>query len=70
MKKLVLLSAMASTMIFVGGDIAPVKPVIETPVVEESTPGSFYIGLAYDYMTEAYTRTPTQFDPRNFNEED
>ena len=32
-----------------GGDIAPVEPVVETPVVEEST-SSFYVGLGYSYM--------------------
>lgn len=32
-----------------GGDIAPVEPVVETPMVEEST-GSFYAGLGYSYM--------------------
>lgn len=38
MKKLVLLSVVASSMIMAGGDIAPVEPVIETPeVVEAST---------------------------------
>ncbi len=36
-----------STFAIAGGDIAPVEPVIETPVVEESTPGGFYLGLAY-----------------------
>jgi len=29
-----------------GGDIAPVEPVVETPVVEEST-GAFYVGIGY-----------------------
>lgn len=32
-----------------GGDIAPVEPVVETPMVEEST-SSFYVGLGYSYM--------------------
>ncbi len=36
MKKTLLLSVVASTMIMAGGDIAPVEPVIETPVVEAS----------------------------------
>ncbi len=36
-----------STFAIAGGDIAPVEPVIETPMVEESTPGNFYLGLAY-----------------------
>lgn len=60
---------MISTMIFAGGDITPVEPVIETPVVEESTSGSFYLGLAYGYMTEAYTRTPDLSNPRSFDED-
>jgi len=36
MKKTLLLSVVASTMIMAGGDIAPVEPVVETPVVEAS----------------------------------
>ena len=42
---LVALLAM-STFAVAGGDIAPVEPVVETPMVEEST-GAFYLGLAY-----------------------
>ncbi len=45
---LVALLAM-STLATAGGDIAPVEPVVETPIVEEST-GSFYAGLGYSYM--------------------
>ncbi len=42
-----------STFAVAGGDIAPVEPVIETPMVEEST-GAFYVGLGYGMMnTEA-----------------
>ncbi|MBA1420300.1 MAG: hypothetical protein FAF03_05430 [Epsilonproteobacteria bacterium] len=36
MKKALLLSVVASTMIMAGGDIAPVEPVVEAPVVETS----------------------------------
>ena len=36
-----------STFAMAGGDIAPVEPMVETPMVEESTPGAFYLGLAY-----------------------
>ena len=43
---LVALLAM-STFAAAGGDIAPVEPVVEMPMVEESTPGHFYLGLAY-----------------------
>ncbi len=32
MKKTLLLSVVASTMIMAGGDIAPVEPVVEAPV--------------------------------------
>jgi hypothetical protein len=34
MKKTLLLSVVASTMIMAGGDIAPVEPVVEAPAVE------------------------------------
>jgi len=46
---LVALLAM-STFATAGGDVAPVEPVVETPMVEEST-SSFYAGLGYSYMT-------------------
>ncbi len=36
MKKTLLLSVVASTMIMAGGDIAPVEPVVEAPVAEVS----------------------------------
>lgn len=39
MKKTLLLSALASTLIFAGGDIDPVEPMVETPVVAESSTG-------------------------------
>lgn len=38
-----------STFAMAGGDIAPVEPMVETPMVEEST-SSFYVGLGYSYM--------------------
>ena len=34
MKKILLLSVVASTMIMAGGDIAPVEPVVEAPIAE------------------------------------
>ena len=43
MKKIVVSLAAASTILMAGGDIAPVEPVVETPVVVEQSP--FYIGL-------------------------
>lgn len=38
-----------NTLAMAGGDIAPVEPVVETPIVKEST-SSFYAGLGYSYM--------------------
>lgn len=39
------------TFAVAGGDIAPVEPVVETPVVvEEPSTGAFYVGLGYSYM--------------------
>ena len=43
MKKIVVSLAAASTILMAGGDIAPVEPVVETPVVVEQSP--FYLGL-------------------------
>ena len=39
------------TFAVAGGDIAPVEPVVEEPVVVEST-GNFYLGLAYSYLSD------------------
>jgi len=46
-----------STFAIAGGDIAPVEPVIETPMVEESTPGNFYLGLGYGMANVSGTDT-------------
>ena len=48
-----------STFAIAGGDIAPVEPVIETPMVEESTPGNFYLGLAYGMANVESTDSDT-----------
>ncbi|HIQ46477.1 MAG TPA: porin family protein [Sulfurovum sp.] len=62
MKKIVL-SAVAvaamSTFAIAGGDIAPIEEevVVVEPVVTDS---GFYLGLAYSYLSEDYTRTPTR----------
>ncbi len=44
MKKIVLLSIAATTFMMAGGDIDPVEPMVETPMVEESS--SFNPALA------------------------
>ena len=41
MKKTLLLSVVASTMIMAGGDIAPVEPVVETPAVAAASDWDF-----------------------------
>ena len=46
------------TFAVAGGDIAPVEPVVEEPVVVEST-GNFYLGLAYGYANLNLTETTT-----------
>ncbi len=50
MKKTLLLSVVASTMIMAGGDIAPVEPVVEAPVVKETTSGWDFSGEAALYF--------------------
>lgn len=47
MKKTLLLSLVTSSVLMAGGDFVPVEPIVETPVVEQSMPSSFYIGLGY-----------------------
>ncbi len=57
MKKIALSIVTALTMTsvaFAGGDIAPVEPEVSVPEVV-STPGSFYAGLGYSYVTVDYT---------------
>lgn len=58
MKKALLLSVVASTMIMAGGDIAPVEPVVEAPVVETS--GWDFSGQAVVYyQTGDYATAPS-----------
>jgi opacity protein-like surface antigen len=40
------------TFAVAGGDIAPVEPVVEEPVVVEST-GAFYLGIGYGYFDQS-----------------
>lgn len=47
-----------STFAAAGGDIAPVEPVVETPMVEEST-GAFYVGIGYGAANYDTTITAT-----------
>ena len=56
MKKTLLLSVIASTMIMAGGDIAPVEEpiIVPEPVIVD---GGLYLGLAYGFMNVDYTRT-------------
>ncbi|SFV59831.1 hypothetical protein MNB_SV-8-54 [hydrothermal vent metagenome] len=51
MKKTLLLSVVASTMIMAGGDIAPVEPVVETPVVAEASGWDFSGQAVVYYQT-------------------
>jgi opacity protein-like surface antigen len=75
MKKLTLsIAAIAAmgTFAVAGGDIAPVEPVVETPVVVENTDAGFYVGAAYglaswNYSISAAGTTFTDLD-ENFNE--
>jgi len=61
MKKVTLsmIAALAmSTFAVAGGDIAPVEPMVETPVIEEST-GAFYLGIGYGAANYDTTITAT-----------
>jgi len=55
MKKTLLLSVVASTMIMAGGDIAPVEPVVEAPVIEETS------GWEANGQIVGYTQTVDRF---------
>ncbi len=55
MKKTLLLSVVASTMIMAGGDIAPVEPVVETPMVAAASGWDFAgQGVVYYQTTDAF----------------
>ncbi|WP_309497840.1 hypothetical protein [Sulfurovum sp.] len=56
MKKTLLLSVVASTMIMAGGDIAPVEPVVEAPVMVEEASAWTFGGqaVAYTQTTDNY----------------
>ena len=41
-----------STFAVAGGDIAPVEPIVETPVIVEEDNSAFYLGLGYGYFAE------------------
>jgi hypothetical protein len=51
MKKTLLLSVVASTMIMAGGDIAPVEPVVEAPAVVETSAWDFSGQATVYYQT-------------------
>ena len=64
MKKLtysIVAFAAIGTFLVAGGDIAPIEPIVETPVVIETDAG-FYVGGAYGLMGFDYkdTATPTR----------
>jgi opacity protein-like surface antigen len=70
MKKLTLsMTAIAAmgTMVMAGGDIAPVEPAVETPVVAApATDNGFYVGLGYGYMSSDI-RVADAFDVYKFD---
>ncbi len=47
-----------STFAVAGGDIAPVEPAVEVPEAV-STPGAFYVGIAYGLLNQDATETIT-----------
>lgn len=62
MKKILISLVTASAVLVAGGDITPVEPVVETPVIVEQSP--FYLGLGVgqakvnnDYSSEEFTST-------------
>jgi hypothetical protein len=58
MKKTLLLSVVASTMIMAGGSIAPVEPVVEAPVVAETSAAS---GWDFSGQAVVYYQTSDAF---------
>jgi len=71
MKKIILstIAVLAmSSLATAGGDIAPVEPVIDEAIVVASD-STFYIGAAYGYMSEDYTRNPDILPLKSFDED-
>ncbi len=66
MKKTLLLSVVASTMIMAGGDIAPVEPVVEAPVAEPSGWDFGGQAVAY-YQTVSDKRATPVITPAHLN---
>jgi len=69
MKKLTLsIAAIAAmgTFAVAGGDIAPVEPVVETPVVAPMTDRGFYVGAAYGLMGMDLSSVDTAAPANNF----
>ena len=51
-----------STFAVAGGDIAPVEPVVETPIIEEVSVGGLYLGLGYSFMMGDITEIDNSHD--------
>jgi len=65
MKKTLLLSVVASTMIMAGGDIAPVEPVVETPAPVAEASGWDFSGNAVAYYQTAEAGQGSLFEQAN-----
>jgi len=65
MKKTLLLSVVASTMIMAGGSIAPVEPVVETPAPVAETAAWDFSGQAVVYYQTAEAGTGSLFEQAN-----
>ena len=44
-------SVALGTFAMAGGDIAPVEPAVDTPVVETASDSGFYVGVGYSRMS-------------------
>jgi hypothetical protein len=65
MKKTLLLSVVASTMIMAGGSIAPVEPVVETPAPVAETSAWDFSGQAVVYYQTVEAGTGSLFEQSN-----
>ncbi|HSR74822.1 MAG TPA: hypothetical protein VLL31_08260 [Sulfurovum sp.] len=57
MKKTMISALVASSLAMAGGDIAPVEPVVETPVVEEANPWKNEVSI-YGWLPTISANTP------------
>ena len=69
MKKIMMSTLVASSLAMAGGDIAPVEPMVETPVVEEVNPWKNEVTI-YAWLPSISANTPLPNSPNEIEASD